>query len=110
MKCLDSLSIERDHRATMVFQKTSVNSFDDNITLHEYQNYLMPYALSHVVKQFKLADKVKVTDSIDLNSCTTTFHSKERALHNSKQNCECGFFKAMQVYLFIVSTRPIKSF
>ena len=48
MKCLHSLSIDRDHRAARVFQKTPVNVC---VPLLEYQNYLMPYAVSHVLKQ-----------------------------------------------------------
>ena len=97
MKCLDSLSIERDHRAAVIFQKSSVRSFSDNIPLHEYQDYLIPYTFSHVMKQFKLAQKVKVTASIDSKSCTTKFYSNERTIVTSKLSCECGFFKAMQL-------------
>ena len=97
MKCLDSLSIERNYRAAIIFQKSSVRSFSDNFPLHEYQDYLMPYAFSHVMKQFKLAQKVKVTASIDSKSCTTKFYSNERTIVTSKLSCECGFFKAMQL-------------
>jgi len=37
MKCLDSLSLERDHRGAMVFTKCSVNLFPNNNYLSEYQ-------------------------------------------------------------------------
>ena len=57
----------------------------------------MPYAFSHVMKPFKLAQKVKVTASIDSKSCTTKFYSNERTIVTSKLSCECGFFKAMQL-------------
>ena len=51
MKCLDSLSLERDHRAAMVFKKCFVSLFPDNNCLSEYQKLLTPYAFSFVVKQ-----------------------------------------------------------
>ena len=92
MKCLHSLSIERDHRAAIVFQKTPVNVC---VPLLEYQNYLMPYAFSHVLKQYRLAEHMKV--NLDVDSTTATFYTKERAIHTLQDNCGCGYFKAMSL-------------
>ena len=98
MKCLHSLSVERDHRAATVFQKTPVNLFNFCSALFDYQNYLMPYAFSHVHKQFRLAEKVKVVaENFDLKSSTVIFYSKERSIHTSQDNCDCGFFKGMSL-------------
>ena len=95
MKCLHSLSIERDHRAATTFQKTPVNSFDFCAALFKYQSYLMRYAFSHVHRQYRFAEKVKVlAENLDVKSSTVTFCSKERSIHTSQDNCDCGFFKA----------------
>ena len=97
MKCFDSLALERDHRAVMIFHKVSVNPYAENTPLYEYQNYLTPYAFSYVVKQFSLADKVKLTELIDPDSLCTNFYLKERTITTSILTCNCGFFKAMQL-------------
>lgn len=97
MKCLDSLALEKDHRAAMVFQKSSLTLYAQNTPLCEYQNYLTPFAFSYIVKQHSLADKIKITRTIDPESYTTKIISKDRTLSISSQHCECGFFKAMQL-------------
>ena len=55
MKCLDSLSLEKDHRAALVFQKSASTLY--NAPLREYQSYLTPFAFSYIVKQHSLIDK-----------------------------------------------------
>ena len=80
MKCLDSLALERDHRAAMVFKKCSVSLFPDNNCLSEYQKLLTPYAFSFVVKQFELSSNIKITETVAGDSCMTTIHSKGRNL------------------------------
>lgn len=60
------------------------------------ENCLMPYAFSHVLKQYHFAEKVKVVAE-HLDSSTTTFYSKERAIHTSQDHCDCVFFKAMSL-------------
>ena len=97
MNCLDSLALERDHRAVMAFHKVSVTPYAKNTPLYEYQNHLIPYAFSYVVKQFSLADKVKVTESVDQLSLSTKFCQKERTITTSIHTCTCGFCKAMQL-------------
>ena len=97
MNCLDSLALERDHRAVMAFHKVSVTPYAKNTVLYEYQNHLTPYAFSYVVKQFSLADKVKVTESVDQLSLSTKFCQKERTITTSIHTCTCGFCKAMQL-------------
>ena len=97
MKCLDSLALERDHRAVMAFHKVFVTQYAENTPLYEYQKHLTPYAFSYVVTQFSLADKIKVTESIDQESLSTKFYRKERAITTSIHTCTCGFFKAMQL-------------
>jgi len=97
MKCLDSLALERDHRAAMVFKKCSVSLFPDNNCLSEYQKLLTPYAFSFVVKQFELSSNIKITETVVEDSCMTTIHSKGRDFITSLYQCDCGFFTAMEL-------------
>ena len=85
MKCLDSLTLERDHRAAMVFKKCSVNLYVENNCLSEYQQLLTPYSFSYLVKQFELCSKVKITESarVDENSYKTTIHLKGKTFLTS---------------------------
>lgn len=92
MKCLDSLALEKDHRAAMVFQKSSLTLYAQNTPLCDYQNYLTPFAFSYIVKQHSLADKIRITETVDPESCTTKIISKDRTLSVSSQCCECGSF------------------
>ena len=92
MKCLHSLSIERDHRAATAFQKIPVNSLNFCAALFKYQSYLMPYAFSHVCKQYRFAEKMKVVaENLDVKSSTAMFYLKEWSIHTSQDNCDCGF-------------------
>ena len=77
------LEFLRDHRAVMAFHKVSVTPYAENTSQYEYQKHLTPYAFSCVVKQFSLADKVKVTESIDQESLSTKFYRKERTIKTS---------------------------
>ena len=99
MKCLDSLALERDHRAAMVFKKCPVNLHPDKSCLFKYQELLTPYSFSFLVKQFELCSKVKITESVrvDKNSYTATIHVKERSFLTSDCQCSCGFYKAMEL-------------
>ena len=76
MKSLDSLSLEKDHCAAVVFRKSALTLYD--APLCEYQNYLTPFAFSYIVKQHSLADKIEITQTIDPESCTTKIISKDR--------------------------------
>ena len=78
MKCLDSLSLERDHWAAMVFKKCSISLFPDNNCLSEYQKLLTPYAFSFVVKQFEMSSNITITETVVGDSCMTTIHNKGR--------------------------------
>ena len=81
----------------MAFHKVSVTPYAKNTPLYEYQNHLTPYAFSYIVKQFSLADKVKVTESVDQLSLSTKFCQKERIITTSIHTYTCGFCKAMQL-------------
>ena len=95
-KCLDSLALERDHRAILVFQKAPVQCYA-GFPLHQYQILLMPFAFSYIVKQHQLAQKIVITHDIDKSNGTVDIQSTAGVITTSIQSCQCGFFKAMQL-------------
>ena len=97
MKCLNSLSLERDHKAAMVFEKCAVRLFPEDNCLSRYQQLLTPYAFSFVVKQFELSSKVKITESVDKDSYATTIHSNGKSIETSDCTCSCGFYVTMDL-------------
>ena len=82
MKCLDSLSLERDHRAAMIFKKNPVNLLLEHDCLSQYCDLLTPYAFSFVLKQFELSKTVKSTVRRD-DWQTIVIHSKGKRLNTS---------------------------
>ena len=95
MKCLDSLSLERDHRAAMVFKKYSVSLFPDNNYLSEYQKLLTSYAFHLLLNNLSCPATSKSQKLGD--SCMTTIHNKGRNFIISLYQCDCGFFTAMEL-------------
>ena len=59
VKCLDSMSIQRNHQALQLLSKIPVKSFT-NRNIQKYNETLTPYALKHVVDQFKFAENTKL--------------------------------------------------
>ena len=97
MKCIDSLALERDHRAAMVFEKCPVNLKPIHNYLSQYQQLLTPYAYSFVVKQFELSSKVKVTGNLSGNHHSSTIFSNGKKTQTSDCDCDCGFYAAMKL-------------
>lgn len=65
MGVLSVLQTERDHRAISLFQKVPVKPFPLDSTEHQYMEILTPYALSFVVRQIELTDKVKIKREVE---------------------------------------------
>ena len=97
MKCLDSLALERDHRAAMIFKKNPVNLLLEHDCLSQYRDLLTPYAFSFVLKQFELSKTVKSTVRRDGDRQTIVIHSKGKRLNTSDCQCDCGFSTAMEL-------------
>ena len=97
MKCLDSLALERDHRAAMIFKKNPVNLLLEHECLSQYRDLLTPYAFSFVLKQFELSKQVKSTVRRDGDRQTVIIHSKGKTLNTSDCQCNCGFSTAMEL-------------
>ena len=61
---LTALRTERDHRATVQFQKVKVHAFQEGSAELRYSTLLTCYAVTYVLEQYELASKVK-----DLMQC-----------------------------------------
>ena len=95
MGVLSVLQTKCNHRAISLFQKVSVKPFAFDSAEHHYMGIHTSYALSFVVRQIKLADKVKIKSefegSFEIESttqCSVTATSCE---------CNCSFRKTMQL-------------
>ena len=65
MQCIQSLKLERDHRALEVTMKRRVYSFTAESVLGKYSAVLTPYAFEFVSNQLQYSRKVTVRDDID---------------------------------------------
>ena len=89
MKCLHSLSIERDHCATTACIRLQIA-----LIFEECSTKIKQINRDLLNKQYHFAEKVKVVpDNLDVKSSTVTFYSNERSIHTSQDNCDCGFLK-----------------
>ena len=94
LKCLDSLALERDHRAITIFQKAPVQLYTSESALHHYQLLFTPYAISFLKEQFDVAKKI----SEDAGTAeSNVLQSSEGLLVVSALSCQCSFFKAMKL-------------
>ena len=60
MQCINSLKLERDHRALQVVTKRRVTTFDKESSLGKYMGFLTPFAFDYIKEQFQFSDKVKI--------------------------------------------------
>ena len=91
---LQSLRTERDHKAALTFHKTKVFLFSENSDETSYCQLLTSYASSFVVKQLKLADKVKEIQRKDEKYVVETTDGTKTV---SESSCECVFHKSMKL-------------
>lgn len=91
---LTSLRTERDHKAVLQFQKVGVQPFGPSTPEAEYSKILTSYALSFVVRQVSLAEKVK---DIEQNGDTYLVKTSEGMKIVSLDDCECIFRISMQL-------------
>ena len=84
---LTALRTERDHKAALMFQKVKIHPFPASSPECGYSKLLTSYALSFVLKQMKLAEKVKESgndyivptsegeQTVSLSHCTCVFNT-----------------------------------
>ena len=75
------------------FQKVPAAIYSVDSAEQKYMDLLMPYALSYVLKQIELASKVKLLD----RNGTTIVESSEGPLCVTAEDCQCSFWKTMQL-------------
>ena len=90
LKCLDSLALERDHRAITIFQKAPVLLYTSESALYHYQLLLTPYAFSFLKEQFDVAKNI-YDDAGTAES--NVLQSSEGLLVVSALSCQCSFNK-----------------
>jgi len=91
---LTALRTERDHKAALMFQKVKVHPFPSDSPESEYSKLLTSYASTFVLKQLKLAEKVK---QIEENGEQFTVETSEGQKVVSPSDCSCIFRTAMML-------------
>ena len=89
---LNTLRIERDHKAAIMFQKVQVQPFPVNSPESEYSKLLTPYAADFVIKQIRLADKVKEITQAE-EEWTVETSQGQKVVNLSR--CSCIFQTSM---------------
>ena len=91
---LSALRIERDHKAAVMFQKVKVHPFPADSPESDYSKLLTPYALAFVMKQLKLAEKVRQIVEVGETFTVETSEGKKVV---SLSNCHCIFYTSMSL-------------
>lgn len=105
MKCLNTLRIERDHRALEIVMKRRVSLHDSDTSFGRYMSFLTPYSFEFVKDQLENASKVQIIQQIDEKSCV--LRSQGRSITTTIDSCPCGFVSAMKLpckHIFAVRT------
>jgi len=98
MQCINSLKLERKHRALLVVAKRRVVIFDKESALGKYMGFLTPFAFDYIKEQFQFSEKVKILD--DVNDCSCTIDSSEGQIITSETNCSCNSMKLPCHHIF----------
>lgn len=92
---LQSLRVERDHRALTIFQKVPVTTFKLGSAEQRYMQLVTPYALSFVVRQLELTKKVVIQPHDQSN--VYEINSSDGIIHATVSKCSCAFNTSMQL-------------
>lgn len=65
MKCLNTLRVERDHRALEIVMKRRVSTYDPSTAFGQYMSLLTPYSFEYVKDQLEQASKVQIIQKLD---------------------------------------------
>ena len=104
---LNSLRVERDHRALNLFQKVPSIPFSEDSIQYQYMQLLTPYAFTFVLKQINCSSKVKLV----INGDTYKAETSAGSIVFAEETCTCSFWKTMQLpcrhLLFVVELKQI---
>ena len=95
--CLFSLRMERNHRATTVFQKRPVSLHDVGPVELDYFNHLTPFAFKHISHQLSLSKKVGKFENSTASPDHYTIDTSKGTLTVSPENCHCDFASSMKL-------------
>ena len=95
VKCLNTLRVERDHRALEITMKRRVSTYDSDTSFGRYMSYLTPYSFEYVKTQLEQASKVQIVQEIDAASCLV--QSRGQNITSTIDSCPCGFVSAMKL-------------
>ena len=96
MKCLNTLRVERDHRALEITMKRQVSMYDPSSAFGQYMHLLTPYAFGFIKDQLERASRVQIIQHLDDGkSCLVS--SQSRSITSTVESCPCGFISAMQL-------------
>ncbi|KAJ8264587.1 hypothetical protein GJAV_G00151020 [Gymnothorax javanicus] len=96
MKCANSLSTERDHRATEIVSRRPILKEDDPDIdlLSQYCALLTPFAFKHLKTQVKKVGSLTVTT--DENDANKFIVKSGRSSHDvTVETCTCSFWTSM---------------
>ena len=80
MKCLDSLSMERDQRAVYIFQKVPILPYPSDSPMAKYTALLTPFAMSYLATQMSHSASVTIVRDIDDDSHAVEVQSSKGLL------------------------------
>ena len=87
MKCLNTLRVERDHRALEITMKRRVSTYDPSTA---------PYSFEYVKDQLEQASKVQIVQQLD-DGKSCSVRSRGQSITSTIDSCPCGFVPAMQL-------------
>ena len=106
MKCLNTLRVERDHRALEITMKRRVSTYNPSTAFGQYMSLLTPYSFEYVKNQLEQASKVQILQQLD-DGKSCSLHSQARLITTTIDSCPCGFVSAMKLpcrHIFAVRT------
>ena len=65
LKCLNTLRVERNHRALEITMKRRVSMYDSSTSFGQYMSLLTPYSFDCVKDQLDQASKVQIIQQLD---------------------------------------------
>ena len=106
MKCLSTLTVERDHKALEITMKRQVSTYDPSTAIGQFMSLLTPYSFGFVKDQLERASQVQNIQQLnDGKSCLVS--SQGRSITCTVDSCPCGFVSALQLpcrHIFAVRT------
>jgi len=89
---IESLRVERDHRAITMVQKRAVCSHPASDPCYEYAQLLTPYALELISKQMSKMQLMQSADIVDEADGTWSIRSTSGVVTATADVCQCVFF------------------